>query len=161
MGNIKYKNDLTFDERVMMSIVRAAENFKRTHSAVFKHYGLSFPQYNILRVLESSEMGQNKISTVGKIMLVPGANMTGLAKRLEQKNFIDRKPDPNDERVTLLVITKKGQKTLKLIEDEKNEAIDIILADLAPTEKEQFLETIKKIIKATGPFQKAKQDDAL
>ena len=87
--------------------------------------------------------------------------MTGLAKRLEQKNFIDRKPDPNDERVTLLVITKKGQKTLKLIEDKKNEAIDIILADLAPTEKEQFLETIKKIIKATGPFQKAKQDDAL
>ena len=56
MGNIKYKNDLTFDERVMMSIVRAAENFKRTHSAVFKRYGLSFPQYNILRVLESSEM---------------------------------------------------------------------------------------------------------
>lgn len=35
-------------------------------------------------------MGQNKISVVGKIMLVPGANMAGLAKRFEQKGFILR-----------------------------------------------------------------------
>lgn len=154
MEKINYNNDLTFDEKVMMAIIRAAENFKRTHSAIFKKYGLSFPQYNILRVLEASDMGQNKISAVGKIMLVPGANMTGLAKRLEQNGFILRKSDPNDERVTMLAITKKGQDTLKLIENEKNQAIDVILLDLTPMEKEAFLQTTKKIIKATGTVQK-------
>ncbi len=154
MEKISYKNDLTFDEKVMMAIIRAAENFKRTHSAIFKKYGLSFPQYNILRVLEASDMGRNKISAVGKIMLVPGANMTGLAKRLEQNGFILRKSDLNDERVTMLAITKKGQETLKLIENEKNQAIEVILLDLTPMEKEAFLQTTKKIIKATGTVQK-------
>ena len=149
-----YNSDLTLDEKVMMAVVRAAECFKRAQTSIFKKHGLSFPQYNILRVLDASDDGQNKISAVGKIMLTPGANMTGLAKRLEQNNFIDRKPDPKDERVTLLAITKKGQKTLKLIKDEKNKAIDSILADLNSTEKNWFLEKIKSVIKATNTHSK-------
>ena len=154
MAKTNYQSDLTFDEKVMMAIVRAAENFKRTHSIIFKKYGLSFPQYNILRVLESSDSGQNKISRVGKIMLVPGANMTGLAKRLEKKDFIIRKPDPNDDRVTLLVITEKGKKTLKLIEDEKDRAIDVILKDFTGSDKEDLLNKTKTIIKSTATLNK-------
>ena len=154
MGKTNYQNDLTFDEKVMMAIVRAAENFKRTHSTIFKKYGLSFPQYNILRVLESSDLGQNNISSVGKIMLVPGANMTGLAKRLERQEFILRKPDPNDERVTLLAITDKGKTTLKLIEEEKDQAIDLILKDFSEPDKNDLLEKIKILIKATTALNK-------
>jgi DNA-binding MarR family transcriptional regulator len=145
-----YRNDLTLDEKVLMAIVRAAENFKRTHSAVFKPFGLSFPQYNILRVLESSHKGQNKISVVGKIMLVPNANMTGLAKRLEQKGFITRQPDPGDERVTLLTITEKGKVTLRQIKKEKDSAISAILKDFNSADKTKLLEQIKKIITATS-----------
>jgi len=154
VGKTNYQNNLTFDEKVMMAIVRAAENFKRTHSTIFKKYGLSFPQYNILRVLESSDLGRNKISSVGKIMLVPGANMTGLAKRLERQEFILRKPDPNDERVTLLAITDKGKTTLKLIEKEKDQAIDLILKDFSEPDKNDLLEKIKILIKATTALNK-------
>jgi DNA-binding MarR family transcriptional regulator len=154
MEKTNYNNDLTSDERVMMAIVRAAENFKRTHSIVFKKRGLSFPQYNILRVLESSEEGQNKISVVGKIMLTPGANMTGLAKRLEKNGFIQRKPDPADERVTLLAITQKGRATLMEIEAEKDRAIDRILEGITDASKKDYLSITKKIIKATTQLQK-------
>jgi MarR family 2-MHQ and catechol resistance regulon transcriptional repressor len=149
MSQTNYRNDLTLNEKVLMAIVRAAENFKRTHSAIFKQYGLSFPQYNILRVLESSHRGQNKISTVGKIMLVPGANMTGLAKRLEQKGFIVRRPDPSDERVTLLQITPKGKKTLARIKDQKDAVIDHILQDFTLNDKTAVLDKVKQLIDAT------------
>jgi DNA-binding MarR family transcriptional regulator len=44
-------------------------------------------------------------------MLVPEANMTGLAKRLERDGFLIRKSDSNDERVTILEITPKGKRT--------------------------------------------------
>jgi len=149
MTQTNYRNDLTLNEKVLMAIVRAAENFKRTHSAIFKQYGLSFPQYNILRVLESSHRGQNKISTVGKIMLVPGANMTGLAKRLEQKGFIVRRPDPSDERVTLLKITPQGKQTLAHIKDRKDAVIDHILQDFTLDDKTAVLDKIKQLIDAT------------
>jgi DNA-binding MarR family transcriptional regulator len=150
MSQTNYRNDLTLNEKVLMAIVRAAENFKRTHSAIFKQYGLSFPQYNILRVLESSHKGQNKISTVGKIMLVPGANMTGLAKRLEQKGFIVRRPDPADERVTLLKITPKGKQTLARIKDRKDTNIEQILEDFTLEDKTALLNKIKQLIAATA-----------
>ncbi|UCG67758.1 MAG: winged helix DNA-binding protein, partial [Deltaproteobacteria bacterium] len=96
-----------------MAVVRAAETCKRKHSAIFRNYGLSFPQYNVLRVLDASRNGMNKISEVSRIMLVPGANMTGIGKRLERNGFLIRKSDPNDERVTIFEITPKGRKTLK------------------------------------------------
>ena len=145
-----YVSDLTYDEKVMMAIVRAAENFKRAHSSIFKKHGLSFPQYNILRVLDASENGRNKTSTVSRIMLVPGANMTGLSKRLEKDGFILRTRDPQDERVTLLAITRKGKDTLKMIEDKKNESIEIILNGFTQEEKHDLLDKIKKLIKSTS-----------
>lgn len=46
-------------------------------------------------------------------MLTPVANITGLAKRLGQNGFIERKPDPADEMVTFLEITSMGHDTQK------------------------------------------------
>lgn len=37
-----YKSDQSSDEKVLMSIVRTAEIFKRYHSADFRNSGLSF-----------------------------------------------------------------------------------------------------------------------
>lgn len=147
MQNRGYVSDLTISEKVLMAIVRAAENFKRTHSAIFRHYGLTFQKYNVLRVLEASESGRNNISGISKIMLVPGANMTGIAKRLERGGFILRKSDPNDERITLLEITPKGRKTLKNIKNEKDKSIAIILKDFSNNDELDLLAKVKLIIK--------------
>jgi DNA-binding MarR family transcriptional regulator len=143
----RYMSDLSTNEKVLMAIVRAAEIFKRTHSVIFRNYGLSFPQYNVLRVLDASRNGMNKISEISRIMLVPGANMTGLAKRLERDGFLIRKSDSNDERVTILEITPKGKRTLKNIKKEKDRSIEHILKGFLDEEKTEFLNKLKKLIK--------------
>jgi len=147
-----YKSDLSTDEKVLMAIVRLAETFKRSHSDVFRKYGLSFPQYNVLRVLEASDKGRNKISMVSRIMLVPGANITGIAKRLAKDGFIIKKPDPKDERVTVLEITPKGKKTLKYIEKEKDVRLIQMLSMLSRSEKADLLDKIKRILKSGLSF---------
>jgi DNA-binding MarR family transcriptional regulator len=143
----RYVSDLSTNEKVLMAVVRAAEIFKRTHSVIFRNYGLSFPQYNVLRVLYASRNGMNKISEVGRIMLVPGANMTGIAKRLERDGFIIRKSDSNDERVTMLEITPKGKRTLNNIEKEKDRSIELILKGFSQKEKTGFLGNLRRLIK--------------
>ena len=143
----RYVSDLSANEKVLMAIVRAAENFKRTHTAVFRKYGLSFPQYNVLRVLDASRNGRNKISEVSRIMLVPGANMTGIAKRLERDGFLNRKADPRDERVTILQITPKGKRTLKQIKAEKDHGIETLLQGFSQAEKTNLLERVKQLIR--------------
>jgi len=143
----RYVSDLSANEKVLMAIVRAAENFKRTHTTIFRRYGLSFPQYNVLRVLDASRDGRNKISDISRIMLVPGANMTGIAKRLERDGFLIRKADPSDERVTLLQITSKGKKTLKNIKGEKDRIIERLLSGFSQIDKMELLDKVKQLIK--------------
>jgi MarR family 2-MHQ and catechol resistance regulon transcriptional repressor len=143
----RYVSDLSKSEKVLMAMVRAAEIFKRTHSAIFRNYGLSFPQYNILRVLDASLNGMNRISEVSRIMLVPGANMTGLTKRLEKNGFLVRKSDPKDERVTILEITPKGKRTLKNIEKEKDRSTETILTGFSQEDITELLDKLKKLIK--------------
>ena len=142
-----YKSDLSLNEKVLMGIVRAAEIFKRNHSAVFRNYGLSFPQYNVLRVLEASQNGRNKMSAFGRIMLVPGANITGIAKRLEKDGFIIKKSDPADERVTMLEITPKGKRTLKHIEKEKDIWLERMLLNLSKKQKLELIDKVSRILK--------------
>jgi DNA-binding MarR family transcriptional regulator len=146
-----YVSDLSINEKVLIAMVRAAELFKRSHTAIFRNYGLSFPQYNVLRVLDASQNGRNRISEVSRIMLVPGANMTGIAKRLERDGFIIRKSDPSDERVTILEITPKGRRTLKNIEQEKERSIGRILKDFSKTDKTELLDRLKRLIKNNMP----------
>ncbi len=149
MRSTNYRSDLSIDEKVLMGVIRAAESFKRVFSNIFKKYDLSFPQYNILRVLDASTKGQSRITEVSRIMLVPGANMTGLAKRLERTGFILRKSDDRDERATVLEITATGKRTLKKIEKERDQGLERMLSGFSDTEKRVLIEQVKRLIRSS------------
>lgn len=147
MENTGYKNDLNVDEKVMMAIVRVAELFKKDSGAIFQEFGLTFPQYNALRVLDASGKGQNTITNVCKVMLVSGANMTGIVKRLEKSGFLTKKKDPSDDRVTILAITAKGKRTLKKISLKKDHHIRMQLNGFSEEEKEDIVKSLIRMMK--------------
>ncbi len=151
MRSTNYRSDLSTDEKALMGIIRAAESFKRVFSTIFKKYDLSFPQYNILRVLDASTNGQSRITEVSRIMLVPGANMTGLAKRLERSGFILRKSDAKDERATLLEITSKGKKTLKEIEKDRDQGLKNMFSGFSKEERQNLVNQVKRLIRNSRP----------
>jgi DNA-binding MarR family transcriptional regulator len=146
---VNYRTDLSEDEKILMAIVRAAETFKRVASSLFRKYNLSFPQYNILRVLDASEDGQTRITEVSRIMLVSGANMTGLAKRLEKNGFIVRKSDPKDERVTLLQVASKGKTVLAEIEASRDELLENMLQGFSIEEKKTIYSMVRRLLRNT------------
>jgi len=146
----EYKSDMGIDERVLMAIVRVAERFKKNASALFKSHGLTFPQYNVLRVLDASKNGQNTIKNVNRIMLISGANMTGIAKRLEKTGFINRKSDPNDDRLKRLEITPKGRQVLRDISESKEQNIKKYLMKYSHHEKTALLEMLREILTHTN-----------
>ena len=87
------------------------------------------------------------MSAISRIMLVPGANITGIAKRLEKGGFIIKRSDPADERVTILEITSKGRRTLKNIENEKDECLERMLLDLSQKQKLELVDKVKRVLK--------------
>lgn len=155
MSEIAYKSDMSIDERVMMAIVRVAEGFKKNSSAVVKDWGLTFSQYNLLRVLDASENGQNTMKNVNRIMLVSSANMTGIAKRLEKSGFIVRTSDPNDDRSKRLQITPQGTRVLKDIADRKERSLRRYLVKYSDEQKSELLDTLRGILKQTKGARKA------
>jgi DNA-binding MarR family transcriptional regulator len=142
-----YKSDLSPDEKIMMAVVRAAEQFKKKTSALLGNYGLTFAQYNVLRVLDASENGQSTVTGVSRIMLVSGANTTGVVKRLEKSGLLMRKSHPRDERVTVVEITPKGRRVLENVKAEKDDRISRYIKDLSEEDKKGILITLRRLIK--------------
>jgi len=141
-----YKADLEINEKVMVAIVKASELYKKDADAIFKNYGLTFSQYNVLRVLNNSKDGQNSVTNASKIMLVSSPNMTGIAKRLEKNGFIIRgKNDSRDERITLLEITPKGKRVLENIKAAHDENIRNYVRSFSEEEKEKLLKDLKRL----------------
>jgi len=150
MGNKKidrggYKSDLNSDEKVLMAVIRTAELLKKRMGAIFRNYGLTFSQYNVLRILDATSHGKRTISVVSRIMLVSGANMTGVAKRLEKSGFLIRRGDANDERIKILEITPKGKETLNNIYHEKNEVLKKYMSGVSINDKEELLAKFRQI----------------
>ena len=141
-----YTSDLSLDEKVLLGVVRVSELFKKESSALFQNYGVTFSQYNVIRILGSCEGGKNTITNIRRIMLVSGANMTGLAKRLERNGFLIRKGDPNDERITWLEITPKGRQTLKNISREKDQFVNELLEEYSDELKLEIITRLKKML---------------
>jgi len=146
MGKFGYTSNMEADEKLLIAIMRISELYKKACHSVFGNYRLTFPQYTVLRVLEGSENGQNTITNASKVMLVSGANLTGVAKRLERIGFLIRKGDPNDERVTLLEITPKGRQTLKNIAKDKDNLIQKLLQDYSDDQISDLLTSLKKCL---------------
>lgn len=152
MGKYKYKDDLGTDEKVLLAAVKVSESWKKNCSSIFKNFGLTYPQYNVLRALLASENGINTITNISVAMTVSGANMTGIAKRMEARGFLLRKSDPNDERKTMLEITPKGIQTIKNIAEDIHRLIAHLLQDIPAAQRKDLLETLKKVIKVGATF---------
>lgn len=144
-GDYNYKSGLRIDEKVMVALVKASEVYKKDSDVIYKNYGLTFSQYNVLRVLNNSKDGQNSVTVASKIMLVSGPNMTGIAKRLEKNGFILRKHDAADERITLLEITPKGRRILQNIEAAHDKNIRDYLEGFSEEGKKRLLEDLKRV----------------
>ena len=145
---------LNLNEKVVIALVRVAELFKRRSSTIFHNHGLSFSQYNVLRLLETAPKGSLSITQVSKRLLVSTPNMSGIAKRLDKSGFVARLSDQKDDRKTILKVTSKGLEVVSNIRHLQEQNVEEFLSCFSEPEKAEFLEVLKKILEigdyATG-----------
>lgn len=139
------------DEKLLIAIMKISELYKKASSSMLRNYGLTFAQHTALRVLEASTTGQDRITSISKTMLVSGANLTGVAKRLSKIGLILKKDHPNDDRITLLEITSKGRQLLNNISADRDKLVKEYLQDYSDTEIQELLTQLKKCLKRVQP----------
>ena len=96
-------------------------NLLYTHSylvtrqnALFKPYGISPEQYNVLRILKGQKGKPITVSSIQERMLNKMSNASRLVEKLKTKGLLKREECPTDRRQVDILITEKG---LDLLEE--------------------------------------------
>src|SRR3954451_18479235 len=97
----------TVEEEAMLNLFRTSDQLQIRFSRLFREYGLTPSQYNVLRILR----GEGKplpILEVADRMLAAVPGITGLIDRLEGMGLVARERSTEDRRVVFVAITAKG-----------------------------------------------------
>ncbi|NKQ23782.1 MarR family transcriptional regulator [Streptomyces galbus] len=95
------------------SIMRAHQILLAEVDAVVKPYGLTFARYEALVLLTFSKEGELPMSKIGERLMVHPTSVTNTVDRLVRSGLVAKRPNPNDGRGTLAVITDKGREVVE------------------------------------------------
>lgn len=134
-------DDFDLYRKLLMLMVYSKRNM---YEALEKH-DMTPVQGTLLLLFEPDE--GKSMHSMSRLMGCDASNITGLVDRLESQNLIERTVDPNDRRVKLIKLTKKGEhcRLEVLASLKKSEAAD--LQRLTPTEKSTLVRIIDKLTK--------------
>ncbi len=85
-------------------------------SMTLKEYGITEPQYNVLRVLKSADGKPLSVQTLLENMVQRNSNITRIVDKLVSKGFADRQECPTNRRKMDIKITKEGMRILKKLD---------------------------------------------
>lgn len=110
-----------------------------------RHYGLTPPQYSILRAVGRSETGSLPMNQIGKELIVTNANITVIVDNLEKRNCLKRIRGTKDRRVVWIELTPEGRRLWKKIVAVHRKKVAELMSGLPAQELEQLVANIAKI----------------
>ena len=92
------------------------------------------------------DLGQCKIKTLAKGRGISPPTATGLIDRLVRAGYVKRDSDPQDRRVVMVSLTKKGENVVKGFLTTVRNRWKNILIHLTKKEQHQYLIILRKIV---------------
>lgn len=87
-------------------------------AAAFKPYGLTLPQFNILRILRGQHPRPATVALLIERMLDKTSNASRIVDKLEEKKLVTRTVCPANRRAVDICITEAGLGLLRQIDDD-------------------------------------------
>ena len=95
------------EQEAVLNILRTNDQFQNRIGRLFREYGLTPSQYNVLRILRGEGKPMPCLE-IGERMIQVVPAMTGLIDRLEKQDLVSRKRCTEDRRVVYIEITQKA-----------------------------------------------------
>ncbi|MCQ2554559.1 MAG: winged helix DNA-binding protein [Clostridia bacterium] len=128
---------MTYDNSKFNSIVATAyhnvlrlEETKRKYSRTTT----SFRGRNAMELLY--ETGDKKASEIADYLKITRPSATTLLKKLQELGYIEGKTDPQDERSTIISLTRKGRLVTTLQTKHRDDVLQSVLSKYTDEEKE-------------------------
>jgi DNA-binding MarR family transcriptional regulator len=143
-NELKKKNPFGAPEQeAALNILRTSDQLQNRFGRLFRQYGLTPSQYNVLRILrgEGRPMPSQEIAE-RLIQVVPA--MTGLVDRLEKQELVRRERCTRDRRVIFIDLSEKGQKLLAEMDRPVLDLHRELLGHLSTTELAELSRLLEK-----------------
>ena len=102
----------------------------------------------ILRVIEQAD-GLSQ-QALGEKLGIFASRLVGLIDELASRGYVERRDSPIDRRSYALYLTKAGREVLGQIARVSREHQDVLCAALAPSERAQLADLLRKIVDEQG-----------
>ena len=128
---------------VLREIGKIARALDSIANIEFKEYQLSKGQYLYLtRIFENPGIIPDKLAEMIKVDRTTAARAI---KKLEEKGFIEKKPDSKNKKIRRLFVTAEGAELAPIIQLENEYSNQIALQNLSAQEVEVFAKTLKTL----------------
>jgi DNA-binding MarR family transcriptional regulator len=106
-----------YEQGSFINVLRAHARLLDGLTKLLKPYGLSEPQYNVLRILRGAGAPGLPCRAVAERMITRLPDITRLLDRLEKAGWIARERSSRDRRVVNVVLLEKGEALLSELDE--------------------------------------------
>lgn len=106
-------------QRALLNIMFTASWLDCFISRHLRPYGLTGPQYNILRILNGSFPKGLSVLDIKSRMIDRSSNVSRLVEKLRLSGFVERVPHTEDRRMVIVNISESGKKLLADIDQAR------------------------------------------
>ena len=127
-----------------LGLVRTNDQLQIQFARLFRQYGLTPSQYNVLRILRGEGAPLPILEIADRtVTVVPG--ITGLIDRLEAAGLVSRERSAADRRVVYVTLTDKAAKTLAKIDRPLVELHERLMGHMSRTEINELIRLLDKV----------------
>lgn len=132
-------------KNLVIALIKYNCKVNESVSKALKPFGVSFQQFNVLRILRGQKGVAANLSTVHERMVNRTSNTTRIIDKLSDKNLVKRKICKENRRKIELFITNEGLKLLSVIDTIVEKTEDKATQKLNEKEKEKLIALLKQI----------------
>ncbi|MFI4852871.1 MarR family winged helix-turn-helix transcriptional regulator [Gimesia chilikensis] len=133
----------SLEQAAILNILRTSDIFHNQFGKLFREFGLTPSQYNVLRILRGEGKPMPSLEIASRMVQVVPA-ITGLLDRLQAQDLVKRKRCTEDRRVVYIEITPKALKLLKQIDEPDLELHRKLIGHLSKNELNELSRLLEK-----------------
>ncbi len=131
------------EQEALLNLLRTSDRFQTSMTRLFRKYGLTPSQYNVLRILRGEGKPLPCLEIADRLIAaVPG--ITGLLDRLEAAGLIGRERSRVDRRVVFAAITPKGLELLDRLDEPLEKQHQRLIGHLTRAELAELTRLLEK-----------------
>jgi DNA-binding MarR family transcriptional regulator len=136
------------EQEASLNLARTHDHLHAEGARLLQGYGISAPQYNVLRILRGNSGDGVPCQEIGGQMVTRMPDVTRLVDRLEEAGLVERCRSLEDRRVVRVKITRKG---LDLLARLDQPVLDLHRRLLGHLTRDELTELNRLLVKARRP----------